>query len=99
MSIVKSGPKGQTTCKSKYCGHTWDGGPLRIRAHVLGLKGFAVEKFDSAPQNAKDICRRLHVDGGAQDPMESIDASVADLGAILLMAVEMLMHQMWAVLL
>ena len=53
---------------------------MRIRAHVLDLKGFGVEKCDSAPQNAKDICRRLHVAGGAQDPMDSIDASVTDLG-------------------
>ena len=46
------------------------------------MKGFGVEKCISALQNAKDVCRRLHVAEGAQDPMQSIDASVADLGDI-----------------
>ncbi|MCO5608691.1 hypothetical protein L7F22_062905 [Adiantum nelumboides] len=80
VSIVKTGPKGQNTCKCKYCGHSWDDGPLRIRAHILGLKDLGVDKCASAPQDAKDICRRLHVAGGAQNPLESIDASVSELG-------------------
>ncbi|MCO5568912.1 hypothetical protein L7F22_022614 [Adiantum nelumboides] len=80
VSIVKTGPKGQNTCKCKYCGHSWDGGPLHIRAHILGLKGLGVDKCASAPQDAKDVCRRLHVAGGAQNPLESIDTSVSELG-------------------
>ena len=53
---------------------------LAHKGTCFGPEGRGVEKCDSAPQNAKDICRRLHVAGGAQDPMESIDASVTDLG-------------------
>ncbi|KAH7437821.1 hypothetical protein KP509_05G090800 [Ceratopteris richardii] len=60
VAKVKQLSKGQWTCKCKYCGHTFDGGPNRIRAHVLGLKGFGVDKCSCAPADVRDVCKKLH---------------------------------------
>ncbi|KAH7437491.1 hypothetical protein KP509_05G074500 [Ceratopteris richardii] len=56
---VKPLPKGNWTCKCKFCGHVWDGGANRIRAHILGLKGYGVDKCAQAPRNIQEACRKL----------------------------------------
>lgn len=53
--------KGMYTCKCKYCPHTWDGGPVRIRAHILGLKGHGVAPCLNAPYAVKDVCKKMHM--------------------------------------
>ncbi|KAH7422803.1 hypothetical protein KP509_12G026500 [Ceratopteris richardii] len=57
---LKSLPKGNWTIQCKYCPHTWDGGANRIRAHILGLKGFGVGKCQNAPEDVRESCRKLH---------------------------------------
>ncbi|KAH7284565.1 hypothetical protein KP509_34G060300 [Ceratopteris richardii] len=56
---VKALPKGNWTCRCKFCGHIWDGGANRIRAHILGLKGYGVDKCAQAPQKIREACRKL----------------------------------------
>ncbi|KAH7428557.1 hypothetical protein KP509_09G006900 [Ceratopteris richardii] len=46
--------------KCKFCAHTWDGGVNRLRAHIIGLRGYGVGKCDNVSQDAKDACRRIH---------------------------------------
>ena len=79
---VKPLGKGQYTCKCKYCPHQWDGGPLRIRAHLLGLAGYGVGRCVGAPENVREICRKLHADSRSnvhgRDAL--VDAMVSDLG-------------------
>ena len=67
--------------KCKYCPHQWDGGVLRIRAHMLGLSGLGVDKCTNPPQNVRDACRRLHAKAEVIDLEAMVDAKVADLGA------------------
>ncbi|KAH7424056.1 hypothetical protein KP509_12G087600 [Ceratopteris richardii] len=43
---VKALPKGNWTCRCKFCGRIWDGGANRIQAHILG-----VDICAQAPQN------------------------------------------------
>ena len=79
---VKPLGKGQYTCKCKYCPHQWDGGPLRIRAHILGLTGYGVGRCVNAPANVKEICTKLHADSrsNVHGREALVDAMVRDLG-------------------
>ncbi|KAH7288850.1 hypothetical protein KP509_31G046500 [Ceratopteris richardii] len=54
VSQVKALRKGQYTCKCKFCPHQWDGGPLRIRAHLLGLIGHGVVACKEVPKEIQD---------------------------------------------
>ncbi|MCO5591831.1 hypothetical protein L7F22_045824 [Adiantum nelumboides] len=79
---LKPQKRGQFTCKCKFCGHTWDGGPYRIRAHLLSLSGHGVGPCESVPENVKEVVIRLHVDAKSdgKDPNAYVDALVDDLG-------------------
>ncbi|MCO5561979.1 hypothetical protein L7F22_015605 [Adiantum nelumboides] len=79
VTILKKLPKGMCTMKCKFCEHEWDGGPSRIRAHILELKGFGVDKCKSPPKHVKDVVQRLHVGLQANTPGAEIDAEVANL--------------------
>ncbi|MCO5550696.1 hypothetical protein L7F22_004186 [Adiantum nelumboides] len=59
---VKACKKGQWTCKCKFCGHTWDGGPARIRYHLLKIAGHGVGPCDQVPDAVKEVVTRLHAD-------------------------------------
>ncbi|MCO5609656.1 hypothetical protein L7F22_063886 [Adiantum nelumboides] len=56
---IKPLPKGKFACKCNFCGHCWDGGPACIRAHMIGLKGYGVDRCGKAPEIVRDTCRRL----------------------------------------
>ncbi|MCO5547010.1 hypothetical protein L7F22_000450 [Adiantum nelumboides] len=71
---VKFLPKGKWTCKCNFCGRSWDGGPLRIRAHILGIAGHGVR---GPCQREKD--RAAFVDALVNDLEEA--ASQAQGGA------------------
>ncbi|KAH7421168.1 hypothetical protein KP509_13G043700 [Ceratopteris richardii] len=73
VNKMKALTKGQHRCKCNFCGHVWDGGANRIRANILGLKGYGVGRCDNARQEAKDICRKLQAKGSN----ECEDASYA----------------------
>ncbi|MCO5612854.1 hypothetical protein L7F22_067125 [Adiantum nelumboides] len=79
---LKPQKKGQFTCKCKFCEHTWDGGPYRIRAHLLSLSSHGVGPCESVPENIKEVVTRLHVDAKSdgKDPNAYVDALVDDLG-------------------
>ncbi|MCO5594927.1 hypothetical protein L7F22_048962 [Adiantum nelumboides] len=79
---LKHQRKWQFTCKCKFCGHTWDGGPYRIRAHLLSLFGHGVGPCESVPEDVKKVVTRLHVDAKSdgKDPNAYVDALVDDLG-------------------
>ncbi|KAH7442960.1 hypothetical protein KP509_02G010000 [Ceratopteris richardii] len=55
---VKALGKGQFTCQCKYCSHKFDGGPSRIRAHILGLPGYGVSPCGKVPNNVKEALKK-----------------------------------------
>lgn len=79
---VKAQRKGQWTSKCNFCGHVWDGGPFRIRAHLLSLPGCGVGPCDKVPEEVKVVVRRMHADvlSDGQDPNAFVDSLVDDLG-------------------
>ncbi|MCO5557300.1 hypothetical protein L7F22_010861 [Adiantum nelumboides] len=83
---VKCLPKGKWTCKCNFCGRLWDGGPLRIRAHILGIAGHGVGgPCEEAPADVVEIVTRLHADARpkGEDRAAFVDALVNDLeGAV-----------------
>ena len=44
VTIVRKPDKGMPVVQCKHCQHVFVGGPFRIRAHLLGTKGFGVDK-------------------------------------------------------
>ncbi|KAH7424361.1 hypothetical protein KP509_11G004300 [Ceratopteris richardii] len=58
---IKALGKGQYTCKCKFCPHQWDGGPARIRAHLLGLIGYGVVACKGVPKEIKDRVHKMHL--------------------------------------
>ena len=44
VTIVRKPGKGMPDVQCKHCQHVFVGGPFRIRAHLLGTKGFGVDK-------------------------------------------------------
>ncbi|KAH7284163.1 hypothetical protein KP509_34G042100 [Ceratopteris richardii] len=56
---VKTLTKGQHRCKCKFCDHVWDGGANRMRAHILGLRGYGISKCDKVPEEVKVVCKKL----------------------------------------
>ena len=44
VTIVQKPDKGMPVVQCKHCQHVFVGGPFRIRAHLLGTKGFGVDK-------------------------------------------------------
>ncbi|MCO5593979.1 hypothetical protein L7F22_047998 [Adiantum nelumboides] len=82
MMQVKCLPKGKWTCKCNFCGRSWDGGPLRIRAHILGIAGHGVGgPCEEAPAYVVEIVTRLHADARPEgdDTAAFVDALVNDL--------------------
>ncbi|MCO5593248.1 hypothetical protein L7F22_047255 [Adiantum nelumboides] len=67
-------------CKCKYCPHEFVGGPLRIRAHILNLVGNGVDKCEFAPENVRDVCRRLQSGAAPMQGTDVSDAQVCPLG-------------------
>ena len=51
---------------------------MRIRAHILGLKGFGVAPCLAAPDTAKDICRKLNVGAKAQANIDVEETDICD---------------------
>ncbi|MCO5603710.1 hypothetical protein L7F22_057861 [Adiantum nelumboides] len=82
VTILKKLSKGMCTMKCKFYEHEWNGGPSRIRAHILGLKGFGVDKRKIPPKHVRDVVQRLHVGLQANTPGAEIDVEVADLGQL-----------------
>ncbi|MCO5592417.1 hypothetical protein L7F22_046420 [Adiantum nelumboides] len=79
---VKCLPKGKWTCKCNFCGRSWDSGPLRIRAHILGIAGHGVGgPCEEAPADVVEIVTRLHADARpeGEDRAAFVDALVNDL--------------------
>ncbi|MCO5550737.1 hypothetical protein L7F22_004228 [Adiantum nelumboides] len=73
--------RGMFVCKCKYCPHVYDGGPNRIRAHILGIKGEGVAACLNAPDAIKEICKKLHVTKGKMfsqgtDVNDHVDANI-----------------------
>ncbi|KAH6554822.1 hypothetical protein KP509_1Z270500 [Ceratopteris richardii] len=60
---AKTLTKGQHRCKCKFCDHMWDGGANRMRAHILGLRGYGVSKCDKAPKEVKVVRKKLQTKG------------------------------------
>jgi hypothetical protein len=50
VTIVRKPDKGMPVVQCKHCQRVFIGGPFRIRAHLLGTKGFGVDK-----------CRRIDI--------------------------------------
>ena len=44
MTVLRKHDKGMSVIQCKHCHHVFVGGPFRIRAHLLGLKGSGVDK-------------------------------------------------------
>ncbi|MCO5551930.1 hypothetical protein L7F22_005437, partial [Adiantum nelumboides] len=79
---VKCLPEGKWTCKCNFCGRFWDGGPLRIRAHILGIAGHGVGgPCEDAPADVVEIVTRLHADARPEGEVIAafVDALVNDL--------------------
>ncbi|MCO5609496.1 hypothetical protein L7F22_063724 [Adiantum nelumboides] len=73
--------RGMFVCKCKYCPHVYDGGPNRIRAHILGIKGEGVAACLDPPDAIKEICKKLHVAKGKMfsqgtDVNDHVDANI-----------------------
>ncbi|MCO5595719.1 hypothetical protein L7F22_049765 [Adiantum nelumboides] len=82
LQQVKCLPKGKWTYKCNFCGRSWDGGPLRIRAHILGIAGHGVGgPCEEAPADVVEIVTRLHADTRpeGEDRAAFVDALVNDL--------------------
>ncbi|MCO5613183.1 hypothetical protein L7F22_067459 [Adiantum nelumboides] len=79
---VKACKKGQWTCKCKFCGHTWDGGPARIRYHLLKIAGHSVGPCDQVPDAVKEVVTRLHADarGDGTDRNDYVNELVNAMG-------------------
>ncbi|MCO5604284.1 hypothetical protein L7F22_058449 [Adiantum nelumboides] len=79
---VKACKKGQWTCKCKFCGHTWDGGPARIRYHLLKIDGHGVGPCDQLPDAVKEVVTRLHADarGDGTDRNDYVNELVNAMG-------------------
>ncbi|MCO5593597.1 hypothetical protein L7F22_047612 [Adiantum nelumboides] len=79
---VKACKKGQWTCKCKFCGHTWDGGPARIRYHLLKIDGHGVGPCDQVPDAVKEVVTRLHADarGDGTDRNDYVNELVNAMG-------------------
>ncbi|MCO5603845.1 hypothetical protein L7F22_057998 [Adiantum nelumboides] len=79
---VKACKKGQWTCKCKFCGHTWDGGPARIRYHLLKMAGHGVGPCDQVPDAVKEVVTRLHADarGDGTDRNDYVNELVNAMG-------------------
>ncbi|KAH7436576.1 hypothetical protein KP509_05G026500 [Ceratopteris richardii] len=69
---IKPLGKGQYTCKCKFCSHQWDGGPLRIRAHLLGLIGHGVATCKEVPKEIADRVRKMHLQAKATSSASAI---------------------------
>ncbi|MCO5605603.1 hypothetical protein L7F22_059786 [Adiantum nelumboides] len=82
VTILKKLPKGMCTMKCKFWEHEWDGGPSRIRARILGLKGFSVDKCKSPPKHVRDVVQRFHVGLQANTPGAEVDVEVANSGQL-----------------
>ncbi|MCO5553800.1 hypothetical protein L7F22_007326 [Adiantum nelumboides] len=73
--------RGMFVCKCKYCPHVYDGGPNRIRAHILSIKGEGVAACLDPPDAIKEICKKLHVAKGKMssqrtDVNDHVDANI-----------------------
>ncbi|MCO5589012.1 hypothetical protein L7F22_042976 [Adiantum nelumboides] len=79
---VKACKKGQWTCKCKFCGHTWDGGPARIRYHLLKIAGHGVGPCDQVLDAVKEVVTRLHADarGDGTDRNDYVNELVNAMG-------------------
>ena len=44
VTVLRKHDKGMPVVQCKHCHHVFVGGPFRIRAHLLGLKGLGVDK-------------------------------------------------------
>ena len=44
VAILRKHDKGMPVVQCNHCHHVFVGGPFRIRAHLLGLKGLGVDK-------------------------------------------------------
>ncbi|MCO5555647.1 hypothetical protein L7F22_009192 [Adiantum nelumboides] len=79
---VKACKKGQWTCKCKFCGHTWDGGPARIHYHLLKIAGHGVGPCDQVPDAVKEVVTRLHADarGDGTDRNDYVNELVNAMG-------------------
>ena len=44
MTVLRKHGKGMPVVQCNHCHHVFVGGPFRIRAHLLGLKGLGVDK-------------------------------------------------------
>lgn len=47
------GTSGTKKWTCKYCGCTFAGGPIRIRAHLLRLRGYAIAICTQAPESLR----------------------------------------------
>ena len=55
--------KGTHLMKCKYCNHAFVGGPHRIRAHILGIRGQGVEKCTKASDTVRSQLKNAMVHG------------------------------------
>ncbi|KAH7294567.1 hypothetical protein KP509_27G007800 [Ceratopteris richardii] len=69
---IKPLGKGQYTCKCKFCSLQWDGGPLRIRAHLLGLIRHGVATCKEVPKEITDRVRKMHLQAKATSSASAI---------------------------
>ncbi|MCO5594660.1 hypothetical protein L7F22_048693 [Adiantum nelumboides] len=73
--------RGMFVCKCKYYPHVYDGGPNRIRADILGIKGEGVAACLDPPDAIKEICKKQHVAKGKMssqgtDVNDHVDANI-----------------------
>ncbi|KAH7295848.1 hypothetical protein KP509_27G068400 [Ceratopteris richardii] len=58
--------KRELDSKMQVLSHSWDGGANRIRAHILGLKGYGVDKCNRPPEYIRDAWRKMQGKGSQE---------------------------------
>ena len=75
VTILKKSDKGMPTIQCKHCGHAFVGGPFRIRAHLLGLKGLGVDKCCNIDATIKEEVKKLVFDANGANVDVNVESS------------------------
>ena len=76
--VVKRNDKGMHINECKHCKHVFAGGPHRIKAHLLGLKGQGVDKCRKVTGAIKDEIKKLILDVDAHESTNANENSIAE---------------------
>ena len=61
----KKNARGMHLMQCKYCNHVYVGGPHRVRAHLLGIRGQGVKKMQKC-KNASDVVENIQKPNGSR---------------------------------